>query len=1571
MGKRILSLLLSIVMILSLAPTTFAASETENISIVSSKGTSFSAKADDTFTVTLSNNAMTISSVAAGINFDKEKLEVTEISGYTGSTNPNKIIGLLDEYDEYTYPTAFTSKDEANSQGVVSATFAGTVDTEYKAANIFTATFKVKSGVSGETKITMFENSAGASGYKADPIQTGAITVNIVIPVTALDITEATATTYVGETVQLTFTKTPAEATSEIEWTSSDTGIAMVDSTGKVSGVAAGTVSITAKSKDNGDVKDTCIVTVDACNHNYGDLIPEVPATCLETGTAAHYECSKCHKLFTEEEVETTEQALTIPKLSHNGVKQDGKTATCTEDGWKDYYHCDKGCNGNYEDVECTKLIENLDAWKTGAGKTQVAHGTNNNDKKFGNPATCTEDGVKDYFQCDGCNGYFYYDTENGNAIVKIDDLTAWKAGAGKIAATNHANAKKTTQDGPTCTEDGVKAYWYCEDCGTYFADSEGVRGDAIGDEDAFNAWKANNGKIAATNHGNKQKTAQVDSTCTKNGVKAYWYCADCETYFEDNEGVRGTEIENFDAWKVNAGKIAAKGHTQSQTYPGQAPSCVADGWNAYYHCDDCEKDWFIDGAGRQCIFEGDLDAWKASASGKINKIAHNGVKQNGQPADCTTPGWKDYYQCDKGCNGYYEDAECKKPIQNLDAWKAGAGKLTAAHGPGDTPENAVAEVPATCEANGVKAYFKCGGCGLYFYDNNGVITEIGASEEAVNSWKTGDGKIAELGHKYGTPTYTWSDNDTKCTASVICKNDEKHIITEEVLAIYSMDTAPTCTEAETGHYTATFTDSHFAVQTKTHNEKNPALGHDYAGQTVTYTWNDNKTECTASVACEHDGCEIPKTEKATVTYVEDTPATCTEPSKGHYKATFTDSQFEEQNTVANSATNGTANGHAYGTASYVWDGDFCTATATCPNCGEGVTGHTLTETKKATYVKDTSATCVKAETGHYAVTFTNSALGNTTTEIGSLTVGTAKGHSYGNPTYQWTDDSCTATRVCSACSEGTDGHTVSETKTGTYAKDTDATCVDPEKGHYTVVFDDTQFGNTQTTANSVPKGAAKGHAYGTASYVWNGDSCTATRVCSACTEGTDGHTISETKTGEYAKDTDATCLTAETGHYTVVFDDTQFGSTQTDANSATNGAAKGHTYGKVVYEWNGDSCTATKTCTACEEGTEGHILTETKVGEYVKDTDATCDKAETGHYEVEFTDTQFGSDQTDPDSVTKGDPLGHQIKYDAESSVAATCTTDGSNVYKCTRCDYSYTEKVAAHHTYGADGVCTVCHEGALTEEQVEKLNETVETIAVKQQSGEGNVESEVNTPVVEILNAVAGTDMPADIVERIANGETLEVNFAVSETTGAEKEKAEAIANSVAEEVIEGSEGGENGGEVTAFAPIEIDLSMILGENGEVDIHSLSEPIEIAVSASEDLKDFIEAAAAEGKVVEYFMVRIHGENGEEVTVLKAKYENGELIFDTDRLSTFVPMVVVSDAKEDDDEDEKHKFPYWFFGSGRRNDENDKETKPILKADSKEGETNPETGAPVFDFGAVAMILSAAAAIAVSKKRK
>ena len=85
---------------------------------------------------------------------------------------------------------------------------------------------------------------------------------NPVISVTGVTLNKTALNLVTGASESLVATISPSNATNkDVEWTSSNTNVATVDTTGKVTGVSSGSATITVKTKDGTKVA-TCNVTV-------------------------------------------------------------------------------------------------------------------------------------------------------------------------------------------------------------------------------------------------------------------------------------------------------------------------------------------------------------------------------------------------------------------------------------------------------------------------------------------------------------------------------------------------------------------------------------------------------------------------------------------------------------------------------------------------------------------------------------------------------------------------------------------------------------------------------------------------------------------------------------------------------------------------------------------------------------------------------------------------------------------------------------------------------------------------------------------------------------------------------------------------------------------------------------------------------------------------------------------------------------------------------------------------------------------------------------------------------------
>lgn len=526
--------------------------------------------------------------------------------------------------------------------------------------------------------------------------------------------------------------------------------------------------------------------------HKYGDLIAEVSATCGKDGVKAHYECSVCHKYFDTNYAELTD--LVIPATGNHDwelVKKEvegadkhtkkckvcNKTEEETHDKWEgdksDKWESDK--DNHWHQFACGTIMDKAaHTWDAGVVAT---------------PATCTTAGEKT-FTCTKC-GYQKTETINatghkyewkhdetnhwqecsvcGNTIDKAahtfdtnncaEDRTCNKCGFKKTAGEHSWNAGEVTTPA-TCTTDGVRTYT-CKVCS-----------------------ETKTEPIKASGHTVVEDAAK-EPTCTETGLTAGKHCSVC------NEVLEAQAV------------VPAKGHSMTKT-EAKAATCTEPGNNAYWTCDICGQ-VFKDEQGTQPTT---VDAETINATGHTPKT------------DWTMDGDYHWHVCDKcgavvgdkaahtfDTNDCAVDRKCticsyeKKAGQHTwgektytwsDDFKCTAAtKCISCQKPlTETVDGVKTTVPATCVADGKDVYTAT-------FTNTAFETQ------------TKEVTIDKLGHTYGAPVWSWSEDGKTATATFTCTREgctaETTGHAQNVTATVSgkQKDAPACTDKGTTTYTA------------------------------------------------------------------------------------------------------------------------------------------------------------------------------------------------------------------------------------------------------------------------------------------------------------------------------------------------------------------------------------------------------------------------------------------------------------------------------------------------------------------------------------------------------------------------------------------------------------------------------------------------------------------------------------------------------------------------------------------------------------------------------------------------
>lgn len=428
--------------------------------------------------------------------------------------------------------------------------------------------------------------------------------------------------------------------------------------------------------------------------------------------------------------------------------------------------------------------------------------------------------------------------------------------------------------------------------------------------------------------------------------------------------------------------------------------------------------------------------------------------------------------------------------------------------------------------------------------------------------------EIAAENPKYAAAVYTWSDDNSKCTAFADCLNgtDEDDII-EVVDTTSEVTLDPTCTEKGKTTYTAEFTNNLFTTKTK-EVDNIDALGHDYGEPE--WDWDedeDGNPVATAIFTCSR-GDSVVEVEDNNVTVLVTKKPTCEAEGQTVYTAevTFGGEKYNDTKIVTTDPI-----GHNW-KAQFFW-GDDNTAVAliTCTNCGEC---EACVADIKVTRVEPTCTSEGKITYTAYAYVGDEEFTDEVSYKIEKLP------HEYGEAQYTWTKDeendtyTCKAVLGCIHCDDE-----ITEDGKVSYEVKVEPTVSSKGVGVYTATFDNEVF---TTSTYEVAIATIKAN-YGDPVYEWSEDysTCTATRKC---LNGTAADDIVEKADATSEITREATCGAKGQTTYTAVFKDTDDFEVQT--KTVDNIDTLPHTMGEPIWSWvqNGRTYTATvKTiCSVC-----------------------------------------------------------------------------------------------------------------------------------------------------------------------------------------------------------------------------------------------------------------------------------------------------------------------------------------------------------------------------------------------------
>lgn len=550
------------------------------------------------------------------------------------------------------------------------------------------------------------------------------------------------------------------------------------------------------------------------CAHRNLEYVAAVEATCDEDGHRDYQVCKSCKAMIIEGKV-VTEADVTVKAQGHeaNGKwesDENGHYQWCMHDcntklkeGEHTYGEC-KSASAEMHEHFCTEceyreLLPHVDEDHDCVCDDCGRNLAHKLVRHEDAEATCTEDGVKWHYECENCHKLFW-DAGCKNEASAEDVV---------IPALGHeGNGKWETE------EDGCHYQWCWRNCGTKVMQEDHVAGEWAGD--ATGHWR-----LCTVCEKVLESSAEHDYECVYATEGYHQYV--CKVCGYKSDGERHVDEDND--CKCDKCDADMPHNKENLTKVERVePTCTEEGNKGYLKCEHCGKVFNLVGTE---ITEEDI---VISATG--HDWAYDGMMYGKHFAVCNSCSARELIDHED------TDGDCKCDLPNCDV-------LVHSH-------RLVfhAEVPATCDEDGTEGYYTYQDCGKMFdlYQNPikepKVIKATG--HDMSDEWVPGENgqhvrKCANCDY-CEAEDHVFKNGDVHC---IVCGAEEDLTHVEAKAA--------TCTEqGNVEYWTSWVTGKKYADEAGTRELEDvivPATGHELTGLV------DNG-DGTHSQHCQNPGCQ-------------------------------------------------------------------------------------------------------------------------------------------------------------------------------------------------------------------------------------------------------------------------------------------------------------------------------------------------------------------------------------------------------------------------------------------------------------------------------------------------------------------------------------------------------------------------------------------------------------------------------------------------------------------------------------------------------------------------------------------